>query len=74
MGVTTIMKCTTCNTEHNQLHGIRWSQEYGYIIDEGELLCDECAEKRPGFLEPGDLLSMREKQFQRLNEEASEEC
>lgn len=61
-----MMNCTNCGSEESSLHGIRWSSEYGYIIKEGELLCDECAEKRVGFLEPGDLLKSKEEQYEKL--------
>lgn len=65
------MKCTQCNSEHVSLHGIRWSSEFGYIIEEGELLCDECAELRPGFEYSGDLLRKREKQLNQDNVQCS---
>ncbi len=54
------MKCTQCGKEESALHGVRWNSIYGYIIEEGELLCDECAELRPGFQQSGDLLKDRE--------------
>lgn len=60
------MKCTECDSEEYLLHGIRWNSEYGFIIKEGELLCDNCAEKRPGFLQSGDLLKSREKEYASL--------
>lgn len=57
------MKCTSCNKEQKQLHGERWDSVLGYIINKNELLCDECAEKRKGFLHPGDLLRKKQKQY-----------
>jgi len=57
------MKCTNCNTDASLLHGFRWNQKYGYIINDNELLCDKCAEQRPGFLQSNELLLVQEKQL-----------
>lgn len=57
------MKCTQCGKEQTSLHGIYWSSVYGFVIEEGELLCDECAELREGFEQPGDLLKSQEQKL-----------
>ena len=58
------MTCTECKTTgHITLNGVMWNAEYGYIIHKEEYLCDNCAEKRPGFLMAGDLLRQKEKQL-----------
>lgn len=57
------MQCTECKKECNQLHGERWMQTVGYVINKGEELCDQCAAKRLGFKLSGDLLKQRELAF-----------
>lgn len=44
------LKCTECGKKGlSNVHQTRWSSAYGFIIKDGESLCDYCAEKREGF-------------------------
>ena len=62
------MKCTECHKRTDHLHSERWNCKLGYIINKGERLCDNCAEKRYGFLQVGDLLKEKEKLLKKANE------
>lgn len=60
------MNCTQCKKDSFILHGETWKSGYGYIINKDELLCDECAIKRPGYRLPGEVLSDKNEDVRKI--------